>query len=88
MDESNRLLVVEHLQAVVPRPYCRREGVYGRQHPRSRTRKDHRSHAYDKVGRQSYREWARRRTKHPHARKSAAGRERIRIMHAFFFDYR
>jgi hypothetical protein len=58
--------------------------VYGRQHPRGCIREDGPSRLYDKVGRQSYREWARRRTQHKHARKSAALRERRRIMHTFF----
>jgi hypothetical protein len=58
--------------------------VYGHQHPRDCTRKDRRPRFYDKDGRQTYREWARRRTQHQHARRSAALRERMRIIHTFF----
>jgi hypothetical protein len=58
--------------------------VYGHQHARDCTRKDRRPRFYDKDGRQPYREWARRRTQHQYARKSAAFRERTRIMHTFF----
>jgi hypothetical protein len=58
--------------------------VYEHHHPRVCARKDSRCRVYDKDGRQSYREWTRRRTQYQHARKSAALRERTRIMHTFF----
>ena len=54
---------------------------YGRQHPRSRTQRDRRSRFYDKNNGQSYREWARRRSRHHHPRKSAAFREQMRLRH-------
>jgi hypothetical protein len=62
------------------------EWVYGHQHARDCTRKDRRPRFYDKDGRQPFREWARRRTQHQHARKSAALRERMRIMRTFFIQ--
>jgi hypothetical protein len=54
---------------------------YGRQYPRSRAQRNRRSRFYDKESRQSYREWARRRSQYHHPRKAAAFREQMRLRH-------
>jgi hypothetical protein len=87
---ANRDQAVRTVLAVTSRAHVRwrrsrdLDRIYGHQHSRGCTRKDPRSRVYDKDGRQSYREWARRRTQHQHAGKSAALRERLRIMRTFF----